>query len=242
MGLVTRVARSMSIASIGRFVSLLVALSCWAPLVARSADNASAGAAAKPQMVALIVEQSGSIRPAVQSYTELAAGAHLELAPKARLTLAHYAACKRVFIEGGSVVVTERTVEVKGATSSSSESGPCPNVHRIVVAGNTASTGALISRGALQPEPRLAPQQRVVLVGERAPLARDVRILDSGERVIAGPWPVAERAFFLADARTLLPGEAYTLQFEFRGDVRPLKIPFTGASTGADALFVLRLE
>ena len=234
--------RVMSMRIIGRFIALLGALSCWAPLASWSADNASTAAAAKPQMVALIVDQSGSIKPAVQSYTELAAGARLELAPKARIALTHYAACKRVFIEGGSVLVTERTVEVKGATSSSSEPGPCPNVHRVVVAGNTVSTGALISRGALQPEPRLAPQQRVVLVGERAPLARDVRILDSGQRVVAGPWAVGERAFSMGDARTLLPGDAYTLQFEFRGDVPPLKIPFTAASTGADQLFVLRLE
>jgi len=60
--------------------------------------------------------------------------------------------------------------------------------------------------------------------------------------VIAGPWAVANHAFSLGDARTLVPGDAYTLQVEFRSDIPVLKVPFTAASTGADALFVLRLE
>ena len=233
MSLAAGITRLGSLPATTWLVSALALLSSMVPLVASSADSAGGGTP-RPPMVALVVDAVGSIKPAVTSYAELA--------PKAHITLMHYAACKRVSVEGGSLVVTERAVEVTGATANSSEPGPCPNVRHIVVAGNTVSTGALISRGGLQPEPRLASTQRVVLVGDRATLARDARILDAGGHVIAGPWAVANHAFSLGDARTLVPGDAYTLQVEFRSDIPVLKVPFTAASTGADALFVLRLE
>jgi len=241
MSLAAGITRLGSLPATTWLVSALALLSSMVPLVASSADSAGGGTP-RPPMVALVVDAVGSIKPAVTSYAELAPGAHFELAPKAHITLMHYAACKRVSVEGGSLVVTERAVEVTGATANSSEPGPCPNVRHIVGPGNTLSTGALISGGGLQPEPRLASTQRVVLVGDRATLARDARILDAGGHVIAGPWAVANHAFSLGDARTLVPGDAYTLQVEFRSDIPVLKVPFTAASTGADALFVLRLE
>src|SRR5262249_61630695 len=84
------------------------------------------GAEAQQPFAALVLEATGVSRPAVQPYTEVPAGATVELSPGARLVLFHYYTCRALGLTGGKVVVNAEGLVPSGGGTARGAPPPLP--------------------------------------------------------------------------------------------------------------------
>ena len=197
----------------------------------------------------MVMAIDGSTVPAVTLHQEMAPGAHLALAPDARVSILHYKACSIFTVKGGSVNVTENAVDVSAGTMET-KAGPCPRVHHIAAGGQVASGSPIILRSVPRSsglvtsdgvKAQLALNEEILLVGAKAGRATSVEVLDSKGARMEGPIQARDATIPLADAK-LTPGDSYVLNIRFQGESEPVRIPFSVSSLRVDGSFILRLD
>ena len=187
------------------------------------------GAEAQPA-AALVLEASGSTRPAIQPYTEIRTGTTIELGPGARIVLNHYLTCHRLVVTGGSVTVTPEGFVTSPGSATTEERRPCPKTVRLPAGGQAATA---VMRG-LAPRVVLAVQPAFVLVGPRAEEFAAVRVVRGTtvvlEAPLAGPrfeWPAGMAA--------LAANTEYELSLVPKGGGSPTTFRFTATAAGDPA-------
>jgi hypothetical protein len=232
----------------------LFSAACWVigfamlPVTAAcAAGNTAADGDATP--VAMVMAINGSTVPVLTLHQEMAAGAHVALAPDARVSILHYKACSIFTVMGGSVNVKENAVDASAGTMET-KAGPCPRVHRVVAGGPVSSGTPIILRsvprssGAATSDgvkAQLALKEEILLVGAKAGRATSAEVLDAKGARIEGPIQARDATIPLADAK-LIPGDSYVLSIRFQGVSEPVRIPFSVSSLGVDGSFILRLD
>ncbi len=208
-----------------------------AMLVAGFARAADPGPAA-----ALVMEVNGATKPPLAVHREVAAGTRIVIAPGAHLSLLHYATCSIVNFSGGTVSVTEQSLEAAEANIESKQPGPCPHTHKIALAGPGPLGGGIVARG-INHDPEYADitsDGLVVITGARAASAVSADVLDSNRRLVAGDIPIREESFRLNGA--LPPKRPYFINIHFRGQSEALEVPIAISASNPKGLLILQLE
>lgn len=170
------------------------------------------GAAAAAEPVALVLAVEGVAEDAPpQAFTEIADGAVVTLAARARLTFLHYRRCEEVTVQGGA----DRVATLRFAADGFAAEGGrvverlalrCPQLVQLDPADQTAG---LMMRGldalAVPLEPRFA------VVGRRADRVVRVRLW-RGDRKLAEIDPATPRFGWPADGIALRNGARYRLE------------------------------
>lgn len=201
---------------------------------ARAADPGPAAA--------LVMEVNGATKPPLAVHREVAAGTRIVIAPGAHLSLLHYATCSIVNFSGGTVSVTEQSLEAAEANIESKQPGPCPHTHKIALAGPGPLGGGIVARG-INHDPEYADitsDGLVVITGARAASAVSADVLDSNRRLVAGDIPIREESFRLNGA--LPPKRPYFINIHFRGQSEALEVPIAISASNAKGLLILQLE
>ena len=195
-------------------LALLAAL--VSPLVIVSAWSAEAP-------VGLVLETSGSITPAVRSFTEIPGGTALALAESARLVFVHYQTCRTITVVGGTVTITSGSYITKGGKQSE-ERTPCPK--KVSVRGG-GELGGVVYRSVTASRGLTLPAEAAfVLSGHRAADFVTARITRDGGVVAEGP--IRDQVFrWPAGTTPLSPDTAFELTLvPTRAEERPVTIRF----------------
>jgi hypothetical protein len=123
-------------------------------LAGRAFARASAG---------LVLEQSGSINPAMAPYSEIPAAATITLSTGAKIVFLYYRSCMQVTVLGGQIQFRPNGYSVINGIQSH-ERVPCPRALDVKVAGEVSGINL---RGADQ-NPTISPTPSFVLVGKRS--------------------------------------------------------------------------
>jgi hypothetical protein len=205
-------------------------------------DAGFARAADPSPAAALVMEVSGATKPPLAVHREVAAGTRIVIPPGAHLSLLHYATCSIVSFSGGTVSVTEHSLEAAEANIENRQPGPCPHTHKIALAGPGPLGGGIVARG-INRDPEYADitsDGLVVITGARAASAVSADVLDSNRRLVAGDIPIREESFRLNGA--LPPKRPYFISIHFRGQSEALEVPIAISASNAKGLLILQLE
>ena len=193
--------------------------------------------------VGIVLEASGSIRPAVRPYTEIPPDTTLALTGGARVVFLHYQTCRTVALVGGSVTLTAPTYLITGGNKESEARTACPR--KVNVRGGElggAVYRSMPGRGGLT----LAPEAAFVLAGSKAGEFSTARITRDDAPVVEGPikdgvfqWP--------AGATPLGSNAAYELTLvPSRAGEKPVTIrfatPASAAPAGTEPLVVIGVD
>ena len=211
-------------------------------VVVSSAIPAALAAGAAP--VALVMAVEGATTPRVEVHQELLPDTRIALAKGARISILHYVKCTILTVRGGSLLATEADVEAASGQVESSRPGPCPRVQRITVAGQSASSGVVISRAvpALRAIVSIAGGDEILLTGPLAPRAVSSELVDTQGKVVLGAAPIRAATISLAGGRMLTTGETYLLQIKVDGIDPAVNIPLAIVESRAAGPLILRLE
>ena len=176
------------------------------------------GAATPPPPVALVIEVTGTVEPALEPYSEVADKDNVKLAGGARLTFLHYATCQEVTVSGGRITFTVGTFRVEGGGIANSTRVDCP---RSVTIQPDAVAGAVLFRGVgARTVVTFNPRPLFVLVGAKATNFTRIRILRDKKAIFEGKiegrrfaWPEGEPP--------LAPGWVYALDLLTAGGGKP---------------------
>lgn len=176
------------------------------------------GAAPPQPPVALVIEVTGTVEPALEPYSEVADKDNVKLTAGAKLTFLHYATCQEVTVSGGRITFTVGTFRVEGGGIANSTRVDCP---RSVTIQPDAVAGAVLFRGVgARIVVTLDPRPLFVLVGAKATNFTRLRILRDKKTIFEGKiegrrfaWPEGEPA--------LAPGWVYALDLLTAGGGKP---------------------
>ncbi|MCH7710037.1 MAG: hypothetical protein IH903_00210 [Proteobacteria bacterium] len=176
------------------------------------------GAAPPQPPVALVIEVTGTVEPALEPYSEVADKDNVKLAAGARLTFLHYATCQEVAVSGGRITFTAEAFRVEGGGITHSSRVDCP---RSVTIQPDAVAGAVLFRGVrARTVVTLNPRPVFVLVGAKATNFTRIRILRDKKTIFEGKiegrrfaWPEGEPP--------LAPGWVYALDLLTAGGGKP---------------------
>jgi hypothetical protein len=186
------------------------------------------GAQAPPPVSALVLEATGTSRPAVQPYSEVRAGTTFELGSGAKLVLFHYHTCRTLGLTGGKVTVNADGFAPSGGSTTLDERRPCPR--RVNVGGEA---GGAVLRGAGQ-GPTMSTRPTFVLLGPRAEDFATVRV--TREKALVLEAPLATRRFeWPAGTAALAAGALYELTLVPRASGSEATFAFTATAAGDPA-------
>jgi hypothetical protein len=189
--------------------------------------------------VALVMAVSGSITPSIAAMSEIPSGSPLRLAPGAELTFLHYARCKMVTVNGGTVTVTRTDVVTDGKTVAEQDA-PCPRVHQL--GANAAGTvaGGLVMRGLSSP-PRWPLNREIALAGNGTDRLKGAAIYAEGhlDAPLMRLDVSGHQARLPADSAPLAVNERYVLRLMMGDRAEPIDILFIGAAPSGPSLLVV---
>lgn len=196
------------------------------------ADEAPAG---------IVMALSGSTTPPLAAMAEIPAGSPLRLAAGTELTFLHYAKCKLVTVNGGSLTLSRADFTADGKVVGDKD-GPCPRVHQL--AGTTPGTtsGGLVMRGVAS-MPRWPLNREFVLAGTGTDKLKTAAVYAEGrlDAPLAQLAVFGHEARFPANAAPLAANGRYVLRLTMNDAAHPVDIPFIGAPPdGPSLLIVLR--
>ena len=116
--------------------------------------------------VALVLEVSGTVKPAVAPFGELHAGMKLTLDSGTRLRFVHYKSCRITRVRGGELTLLPSGHLLRDGTTESDEIRTCPK--RLAAGGQSGVAGGLVMRGSGGGEIQLPPQPTLMFAGARA--------------------------------------------------------------------------
>ncbi len=165
--------------------------------------------AAAGDAVALVLEASGDIVPAVTAYQTIEADTVLQLGQNAKIRIAHLALCSVISAEGdGRFVLAQKQFAWTGHTPETSQSGTC--IHRVTYIDPDRDPAGIQLRAPTPPV--LAPRPVFILENFDGSATYQISIKslgDAGENiVVALPSAIAA---WPDDAKPLERGRAYRL-------------------------------
>jgi hypothetical protein len=189
--------------------------------------------------VAVVMEVAGTTRPPLSVHRELPPGTRIALERGARVALLHYSSCSIVTVSGGDITVTAQGLETTEGADKSAKPGPCPRVHRIMLAGPGPLGGVVVSRGGTATPPVVvAASAHLIVTGGGALIA--AQLLDDNDKVVVDALPIRDGELTLPD--TLVLRRPYVLRLRIQGQDAPVDIPISTAGPSAGAMLVLRIE
>lgn len=201
-------------------------------------------AAGDPAPVALVMQVTGTTDPPLARHREIADGKRIVVSARSSVALLHYGTCSIVTLNGGTATVTAQGVETPAANIASTKPGPCPRVHKIALAGQTASGGVSVSRGvdpAANALPstaapiNLASNGVIVLAGANSGKAQTYELRDGYGRAIGKSLPIKDGMFTL-DGSESARGP-YTIRITFAKPIEPVDVQvFLSRSTDGGML------
>ncbi len=197
--------------------------------------------AARPQPpVALVIEVTGTVEPALEPYSEVANKDNFKLAGGAKVTFLHYATCQEVVVSGGRITFTAEAFRVEGGDITNSSRVDCP---RSVTIQPDARAGGVLVRGLrASAVVTLNPRPVFVLAGTKATNFTRIRILKDKRTIFEGKlegrrfaWPAGEPP--------LAPGKGYALDLLTAGSGKPRTIAVEVVDQrGQSPLTLIRVE
>jgi hypothetical protein len=235
----------MAVATLERsgFINKAAALAGLILLSAMLATGLAHAANTNPAVAALVMELTGTTKPPLAVHREVAPGTSIAIAPGARLSLLHYGTCSIVTFSGGTVKVSEQSLDAAEANIESRKPGPCPHVHKIALAGPGPLGGGIVSRAISRDQQEyaeVASDGLVVITGARAANAARAEILDWNRMLVAGDIQIRDGSFRLNG--TLPPKRPYFVNIQFRGGGEPVEVPISISASATKGLLILRLE
>ncbi len=185
----------------------------------------------------VVMSVAGGTTPPIAMMSEIPAGIPLQLAPGAELTFLHYARCKLVTVNGGTLTVTRSDFVTDGRIVAEKD-GPCPRVHQLSSAGTTA--GGLVMRG-VGTAPRWPLDREIVLagIGTGQLQAAAIYAEDRPDTPLVQLEITGHQARFPASAAPLPVNQRYLLRLTAADRAQPLDIPFIGTAPDGPSLFVV---
>ncbi len=209
-------------------------------LIALAMLLTSMHAAAADAPAALVMELSGTTRPALAVHGELVPGTRVSLSPGASVALLHYVTCSIVTVSGGDVTVTAQGLEIAATARQSAKPGPCPRVHRITMAGLGPQSGVVVSRTIGTPTPPLvvAAGGQVLVTGDGS--VKAAQLLDEAGKSVDAALVLRNQSVLLP--QTLVLRRPYVLRLQIDGKSGAIDVPISTSGPAAGGLLVLRLE
>lgn len=178
--------------------------------------------ASAKEPVALVTEVTGTISPPLEAFTEIEAGASIDLGVNSRLDFLHYPTCQRVVAEGGKLSLTAENFRVNKGVIVDISKSECPQ--RVQLASNESGAGiaGVVLRGTSGKALAVSQRPRFLLLGTSAGQFKLLEILQGETSVIQMPldgkpliWPEAGMPLQPGDdySVVLKGGDAETLQF-----------------------------
>ncbi len=193
-------------------------------------------AAAKP--VALVVDIVGDSEPRIEAFTELVAGAKIDLGKSTRIEFLDYNSCKNVTAVGGILHFTERRYTLRKGKVIDAKRARCP---KVTVLKTDARLGGVLLRGA-KSGLKVKARPHFVIAGDSRDKFNRLRVL-KGEAEILSTEIKGYRFEWPEGAADLAPGQDYALEFLAAGQEGAKTLPFeVTTGRGAAAVTVIRLE
>jgi len=198
--------------------------------------------------IALWLEASGEIQPAVAPMTELAAKAIFTLAPQAHVGFYHLRTCNVVVVQGGVLAISSKGYRVSDRGKLVDEQKRrCPVRVRILGRSSSAgmTTAGLTMRGGVKKQTReFSAAPSFVLIGKQAHRADGVEIAAfAGDKYTV--LPISEkRATWPLGEEFLTVGAQYTLRLLDGDGIELAKLTFVASSDSSSAqeFDVLRVD
>ena len=209
-----------------------------AVLILAVVSGAIAALAAEEPPAGVVMSLSGTTTPPIAAMSEIPAGTPLQLAPGAELTFLHYAHCKLVTVNGGTLSLTRSDYATDGRIVAEKD-GPCPRVHQLS-GGSSATAGGLVMRGAGS-APRWPLDREIVLTGFETDrlTAAAIYAEDRLDTPLVQLDVAGHQAKFPTTAAPLPANQRYVLRLTTAGRGQPLDIPFIGTAPDGASLFVI---
>lgn len=203
--------------------------------------SAAAGAAGKAP-VALITDVQGQTTPALEAFSEVAAGDGVDLGSEARVEFNHYPKCEIVVVKGGRLSFSEQGYTVQRGQVVDAKKTKC--AHPVDVRGTAGVGGGMIGGGVVRSAGgglKLRDKPGFVLLGVRRGDYKSLRILK--DKAVLAEGPVQQNRFsFPAQAPALPPGKDYVVELVSSGAAKSFQVPFEVVSSGGSIDTLLRVE
>jgi hypothetical protein len=198
---------------------------------------AVSAAAADAPPAGVVMSVAGGTTPPIAAMSEIPAGTPLQLAPGAEVTFLHYARCRLVTVNGGTLTVTRSDYATDGRIVAEKD-GPCPRVHQLSGAGSTA--GGLVMRG-VGTAPRWPLDREIVFagIGTGQLQAAAIYAEDRPDAPLVQLEITGHQARFPASAAPLPANQRYLLRLTAVDRAQPLDIPFIGTAPDGPSLVVV---
>lgn len=201
------------------------------------AGGFSAGNAAQAgEPRALVLDVTGKIEPETLAFDELAAGALIELAPGAEISLTFYPTCEDLTVRGGSITVKDRSMlvgdngEVVAYTKSE-----CPGTVTLAVSDTVLP--AIVTRSIRPDLTALDPDTVIAVSGPDADLYTRVAIHGSDGEIGSAPI-IGRRAAWADGMPALVPARQYRIVVS--GPGAQMRAASVVAATDGPAILLLR--
>ncbi len=181
-----------------------------------------ANAFAEP--VALVIDISGSVDSGIQAFSEIEAGATVDLDTDGRLEFIDYSRCKNVIIVGGIVSFSEQHFISDGKIIDETV-GSCPKV--VTLNKDARAAGVLVRTGSSTL--RLSVRPWLIFTGSYGDVAVQVRIIREGSLTLT--LPIKDRQIRWLYRDDLLAG-SYELEVLNKDGAKSRRLPFEVTTSG----------
>ncbi|MEQ1889470.1 MAG: hypothetical protein ABL951_09875 [Alphaproteobacteria bacterium] len=145
--------------------SILVALFC----------GAASRAGAEP--VALVLDITGEVIPALEAFTEITAGSSFDLGTGGRLNFLHYPTCQKVLVEGGKLSLSSENFRISKGKVIDMSRAECPQRVVLASADSGAGIAGVVLRGASDGALKVSQQPGFLLLGASASQFKQLEIM-----------------------------------------------------------------
>ena len=211
----------------------------WLLVAAIGAAAVETAASDARPSVALALEIEGATDPAVEPFSEFAAGQSLRLGSSAEVEFLHYPTCETVTVRGGDLAFSEQRYSVRGGKVTDVKRGKCPTT---VSLARDAQIGGVVLRSSPGPGVlSLATRPSFVITGAERQGYRKLRIRREGQTLFEGE--IAGRRFQWPSGRAPLdPDGSYTLELRSAAGVARAFAFRAEERRGEPPLIVIRLD
>jgi hypothetical protein len=192
----------------------------------------------------IVMAITGNTDPPLSAMVEIPANTSIHLHGKTKLTFLHYARCKLITVEGGTLTLTRADYTEDGQVVSETD-GPCPHIYALPDNGGAGrSSGGILERNLEMP-PRWPVGSEIIFTGPRRDtVAAAAIIVDSKPDQAPIQLDLGDGRARLPQGATLLrPERNYTLRLTMRGRRDPVNMLFTATAPARSVpLVVLRID
>ncbi len=164
--------------------SILVALFC----------GVASRASAEP--VALVLDVTGEVTPALEAFTEIMAESSFDLGTGGRLNFLHYPTCQKVLVEGGKLNLSAENFRISKGKVIDMSRAECPQRVVLASADSGAGIAGVVLRGASDGALKVSQQPGFLLLGASAGQFKRLEIMQGKKSLFQAPlenkpvyWP-----------------------------------------------------